>query len=307
MREHRGYLYLGGIVEQPHRPLQARRAPIRISCNTTSAGGNSRDRRAQGFRRPLPRPRRGDHHGAAVRRRAEAQPAAGERAEIVAGVRRARGSRDRRRMLYLADGARLLRARRRRPRRELRALRPRRSRRSARLPGRRPRGRARRQRGAHLSRRRSGAIRAPSFTDPGFSAVNALAPAADGSLLATDGSQTRGVDDWTHDLMELGRSGRVCSARSARPVRHASSPAGSAMPSALARPATTSWSARAGAIGWSPIARERRDARVVLDHLPVYPSRLSPAAGRRLLAHRLHRAHPARRVRACASPPIAGA
>ncbi len=51
---------------------------------------------------------------------------------------------------------------------------------------------------------------APSatFADPRFCAINALAAGGDGSLIATDGSAERGVDDWGRDLMELGRSGR---------------------------------------------------------------------------------------------------
>src|SRR5450631_1686054 len=53
------------------------------------------------------------------------------------------------------------------------------------------------------------AAQAPSviFTDPVFCAINALAVAGDGGLIATDGSMQRGVDDWGRDLMELGRSG----------------------------------------------------------------------------------------------------
>ena len=48
-----------------------------------------------------------------------------------------------------------------------------------------------------------------TFSDAAFNAVNALAPADDGTLIATDGSTTCGVDDWARDLMELNRSGRV--------------------------------------------------------------------------------------------------
>ena len=47
-------------------------------------------------------------------------------------------------------------------------------------------------------------------------------------------------------------------------------------------------------------------SNIVLDHLPVYPSRLAPAGRRRLLADGVHRPHPARRVRAARarlSPP----
>ena len=39
--------------------------------------------------------------------------------------------------------------------------------------------------------------------------VNALAFEADGALLLSDGSQRRSTDDWCHDLMELGHTGRV--------------------------------------------------------------------------------------------------
>ena len=49
MREHRGYLYLGGIVQQPHRPLQARRRRSRTSSSTTGAGGRAHDRGAEDF------------------------------------------------------------------------------------------------------------------------------------------------------------------------------------------------------------------------------------------------------------------
>jgi hypothetical protein len=43
----------------------------------------------------------------------------------------------------------------------------------------------------------------------GLNAVNALAATPDGMLIATDGSQTRGVDQWSTDLLDRGRSGRV--------------------------------------------------------------------------------------------------
>src|SRR5579863_3515417 len=46
------------------------------------------------------------------------------------------------------------------------------------------------------------------FSD-GLNAVNALAAGPDGALIATDGSQARGVDEWAWDLMERGRSGRA--------------------------------------------------------------------------------------------------
>jgi hypothetical protein len=40
-------------------------------------------------------------------------------------------------------------------------------------------------------------------------AANAICAAADGKLLVTDGSQAQPYDRWCHDLMSLGRSGRI--------------------------------------------------------------------------------------------------
>jgi hypothetical protein len=110
----------------------------------------------------------------------------------------------------------------------------------------------------------------------GLSAVNALAPALDGMLIATDGSMTRGVDEWAWDLMEHGRSGRIL----------------------MLDPATGSSKALADGLGYAfgccatgdgalvgeswrhRLIEVRRDGsrNIALPHLPVYPSRLSPAS-----------------------------
>ena len=110
----------------------------------------------------------------------------------------------------------------------------------------------------------------------GLSAVNALAPAPDGMLIATDGSMTRGVDEWAWDLMEHGRSGRIL----------------------MLDPATGSSKALANGLGYAfgccasgdgalvseswrhRLIEVRRDGstNIALPHLPVYPSRLSPAS-----------------------------
>src|SRR3954447_4922772 len=42
-----------------------------------------------------------------------------------------------------------------------------------------------------------------------LNAVNALAAAPDGTLIATDGSSLHNVDDWARDLLELGATGRL--------------------------------------------------------------------------------------------------
>ncbi len=110
----------------------------------------------------------------------------------------------------------------------------------------------------------------------GLTAVNALAPAPDGMLIATDGSMTRGVDEWAWDLMEHGRSGRIL----------------------MLDPATGSSKALADGLGYAfgccatgdgalvgeswrhRLIEVRRDgsSNIALPHLPVYPSRLSPAS-----------------------------
>jgi Strictosidine synthase len=111
----------------------------------------------------------------------------------------------------------------------------------------------------------------------GLAAVNALAPAPGGKLIATDGSGTRGVDQWVWDLMEKGHSGRLLLLD---PADGSSKTLAKGLAYAFGCCATgdgvlvsESWRHR--------LIDIRRDGRraVTLPHLPVYPSRLSPAAG----------------------------
>ena len=111
----------------------------------------------------------------------------------------------------------------------------------------------------------------------GLSAVNALAPAPGGKLIATDGSATRGVDEWAWDLMEKGHSGRLLLLD---PADGSSKAAAGGLAYAYGCCATgdgilvsESWRHRLVEI------RRNGSRNVVLPHLPVYPSRLSPAAG----------------------------
>ncbi|KWV47804.1 hypothetical protein AS156_19405 [Bradyrhizobium macuxiense] len=116
-----------------------------------------------------------------------------------------------------------------------------------------------------------------TFNDATFNAINALAPADDGTLIATDGSTTCGVDDWARDLMELNRSGRVFRLDpKARSVTQLVSRLGYAFGACAHGDGvlvSESWRHRVVRVagGQSP--------QVVLAHLPVYPSRLSKAAG----------------------------
>lgn len=111
----------------------------------------------------------------------------------------------------------------------------------------------------------------------GFSAVNALAAAPDGTLIATDGSLTQGVDDWARDLMELGRTGRLLRLDpKTRTVRVSASGLGYAFGAAISGGnvlVSESWRHRLVSVA------PNGATRVVLRHLPVYPSRIAPAAG----------------------------
>ena len=105
-------------------------------------------------------------------------------------------------------------------------------------------------------------------------AINALA--ADGAdiLYASDGSAARDYGDWTRDLMERGRTGRLL--RIDVPARRVE-----VMASGLAYAfgvatmgdkalVSESWRHRLVAYG---------GGKIELAHLPVYPSRLAPASG----------------------------
>ncbi len=115
------------------------------------------------------------------------------------------------------------------------------------------------------------------FSGAGLHAVNALAMAADGSLLASDGSTTRGVEQWAWDLMELGRSGRVLRLdRSSGAIRQLAGNLGYAFGvSASGNDVLVSESWRHRLVAIAPNGA----VRIVLRNLPVYPSRLTPAAG----------------------------
>jgi hypothetical protein len=114
------------------------------------------------------------------------------------------------------------------------------------------------------------------FADKSMNAINALAPGMDGTLIATDGSAQRPVGQWVYDLMERGRSGRVLSldggsgaVRTLSAGLHYAFGACAAADGAVL--VSESWRHRVLAI-----TADGR-TRPVLDNLPVYPSRLSPA------------------------------
>lgn len=110
----------------------------------------------------------------------------------------------------------------------------------------------------------------------GLNAVNALAPGPDGMIVATDGSAAYGVDEWRRDLLERRRGGRVLTLDPAsgatKTLAGGLAFAFGACPMGDEILVSESWSHRLVAVG--------RDGatRIVLPHLPVYPSRLSPAS-----------------------------
>ena len=117
---------------------------------------------------------------------------------------------------------------------------------------------------------------AMTFADPTINAINALSPGANGTLVATDGSTTRPTGQWVHDLMERGRTGRVLvlDIASGR-IRTIASGLHYGFGACAADDAvfvSESWQHRV--IGIAPDGSRR----AVLDNLPVYPSRLAPAA-----------------------------
>jgi hypothetical protein len=115
-----------------------------------------------------------------------------------------------------------------------------------------------------------------TFSDPSMTAINALSPGSGGTLLATNGSTARPYAQWAHDLMERGHTGRVLaldiSSGRVRTIASGLSYAFGVCAAADALFVSESWRHRVVAI--TPDQKQR----AVLDNLPVYPSRLSPAS-----------------------------
>jgi len=109
-----------------------------------------------------------------------------------------------------------------------------------------------------------------------LTAANAVCATVDGRLLVTDGSQTQPYDRWCHDLMSLGRSGRIVElGLTDGGAREIASGLAHAFGTAAAGKdvwVCESWAHRVLAYGG-----EKRGLPVV-SRLPCYPSRLAPAA-----------------------------
>jgi hypothetical protein len=122
----------------------------------------------------------------------------------------------------------------------------------------------------------SAAAPTATITDAAMNAVNALAPAPNGTLIATDGSTTLPYAQWVRDLMERGRSGRVLvldiANQRIQPIASKLQYAFGACAAGDEILVSESWRHRLIAIAADGTRR------AVFDNLPVYPSRLSKAA-----------------------------
>jgi hypothetical protein len=131
--------------------------------------------------------------------------------------------------------------------------------------------------GIHVFDPATGNDRRAAYSGQGMRAVNALAPGPAGTLLATEGSTEESCGDWARDLMNRGRTGRVLLVDLAsRDVRVLAGGLRYAFGVAAAGDSTLvseSWRHRLVAVDANGAVRP------VLDQLPVYPSRLSPASG----------------------------
>ena len=110
-----------------------------------------------------------------------------------------------------------------------------------------------------------------------LNAVNAISATADGRLLVTDGSLEHPVAHWRHDLMSLGRSGRlfelIPSGGDARVLASGLAHAFGACAAGTEVWVSESWAHRVRACAGG------KRGRAVTDSLPGYPSRISPAQG----------------------------
>ena len=122
-------------------------------------------------------------------------------------------------------------------------------------------------------------LRFTSLAGRPLNAVNALSADTSGRLLASDGSATQPVERWKHDLMELGRSGRLLEFELANGTgREIAARLGHAF-GACRAPVGGAWVCESWRHRVLRVSGGEKPDGVVVDGLPGYPSRLAPAAG----------------------------
>ncbi len=118
-----------------------------------------------------------------------------------------------------------------------------------------------------------------SWKDVGGALVsaNAISPTSNGKLLVTEGSQRQPYDNWCHDLMELGKTGRLLELDPAsgggREIARNLGFAYGACQAGEGVWLSESWRHRVRQYGGAA------DGKFVVDRLPAYPSRITPASG----------------------------
>jgi sugar lactone lactonase YvrE len=110
-----------------------------------------------------------------------------------------------------------------------------------------------------------------------FVAINALSVGADGTIYATDGSKENPPEKWVHDLMGLGRSGRAIAIPAAGEPGEIAS--GLEYAFGIAAAGNEIWVSESWRHRVLSLTSNGGKGRPVVDRLPGYPSRLTPAAG----------------------------
>ncbi|MGP0058582.1 MAG: hypothetical protein ACLPID_04770 [Beijerinckiaceae bacterium] len=111
-----------------------------------------------------------------------------------------------------------------------------------------------------------------------FNSVNAITATPSGSLLVTDGSQRQSCKHWCHDLMSHGRTGRLIELETRSGETRELARGTAYAFGACAAPQGETWFCES----WRHrliCVRGARAGTAVLDSLPAYPSRITPAAG----------------------------
>jgi hypothetical protein len=123
-----------------------------------------------------------------------------------------------------------------------------------------------------------GALDGKSFKDAAGAlvSVNAITVGADGKLLLTEGSRQHPCEHWCHDLMSLGRSGRLLeldpASGAGREIARGLAFAYGACQAQDGIWVSETWRHRLRCYGPGGV-------KSVLDRLPAYPSRISHASG----------------------------
>lgn len=110
--------------------------------------------------------------------------------------------------------------------------------------------------------------------------ITSLSPTREGALIVTDSSAEVAPHDWARDLLQLGKSGRICRI-TADASQDAELATGLRFPYGAAEVDGDVWFSESWAHRVATLQKGNGKPRVqpLLDRLPAYPSRLSAASG----------------------------